>query len=312
MPQPPPLVRRPSPSYLKLFESGELAHRAAQAAELLRECRICPRDCGVNRTAGEIGVCGVDARIVVSSAFPHYGEEPPLVGRCGSGTIFLAGCNLKCIYCQNFTISWEKEGKVVSEEELSGMMLALQRHGCHNVNFVTPSHYVPQILGGVLRAARAGLSIPIVYNSGGYDLVETLQLLDGVVDIYMPDIKYASKKVAADLSKAADYPERSFAAVREMHRQVGNLRIEEDSVASRGLLVRHLVLPNGLAGSEHIFRFLAEEISSKTYVNVMDQYHPEYRAREEPALSRRATPAEYRDAVRSARRHGLHRGFLEA
>jgi len=300
---------RKAPSYLNLLETGELDERAHRADGLLQECRICPRDCGVNRLEGRTGVCGVDARIIVSSAFPHYGEEPPLVGVDGSGTIFLAGCNLKCIFCQNFTISWEREGRVVSEQELAAVMLALQRGGCHNINFVTPTHYVPRILPALAIAARQGLCIPLVYNSGGYDLVETLEILDGVFDIYMPDMKYASGEIADELSKAPDYPERCFAAVKEMHRQVGDLDAGDDGIASRGLLVRHLVLPNGLAGTEKIVRFLAEEISPDTYVNMMDQYRPEYRAREEPALARRLTTAEYREALEAARRAGLSRGF---
>jgi putative pyruvate formate lyase activating enzyme len=306
---PRPWRQKDQPAYRELLDSGVLAERVAQSEALLRECRICPRDCGVNRAEGETGVCGVDARVIVSSAGPHFGEEPPLVGWGGSGTIFFAGCNLKCKFCQNYTISWDKEGKPVSTIELAGMMLSLQEQGCHNVNFVTPTHYVPQILAATYQAAKTGLRIPIVYNSGGYDSVHTLRLLDGVVDIYMPDLKYSSPKVAKDLSSAPDYPARAREAVREMHRQVGDLIIDDHGIAVRGLLVRHLVLPDGLAGSEDALRFLAKEISAHTYVNIMDQYRPEYRAHEEPLLSRRIRGAEYREALETARRFGLHRGF---
>ncbi len=243
----------------------------------------------------------------VSSAGPHLGEEDVLRGRRGSGTIFFAGCNLQCQFCQNSDISQEAGGLEVEPEELAGMMLDLQDRGCHNINLVSPSHVAPQIMAALLVAAERGLRLPLVYNTGGYYSLEMLQLLDGVVDIYMPDMKYADSDTARRYSKVVDYPDANQAAVREMHRQVGDLQLDSTGVAARGLLVRHLVLPDHLAGTEQILRFLAEEISPQTYLNLMDQYRPAYRAAEYPALSRPITVDEYRDAVRIARKSGLQR-----
>jgi len=244
---------------------------------------------------------------VVSSYNPHFGEEDPLVGRGGSGTIFFAWCNLKCQYCQNYDISQLGHGREVEPEALASMMLWLQEHGCHNINFVSPTHVVPQILAGLLLAAQAGLRLPLVYNTGGYDSLNTLTLLDGVVDIYMPDMKYADAEIAERYSKVKNYPAVNQAAVREMHRQVGDLVIDEDGVAQRGLLVRHLVLPGGLAGTAEIVRFLAEEISLNTYLNVMAQYRPCYRADRFPELNRSLTAEEYAEAVSLALQAGLTR-----
>jgi len=296
------------PAYLALHRRSELKERVAQAYEILRACTLCPRECGANRLEGPKGAaCRTGVRAVVSSFNPHFGEEAPLVGRGGSGTIFFTHCNLRCDYCQNYDISQLGHGEEVEPEDLARMMLYLQEMGCHNINLVSPTHVVPQILAGLLIAAEAGLRLPLVYNTGGYDALGTLQLLDGVVDIYMPDMKYADAEIGWTYSHVRDYPRHNQAAVREMHRQVGDLVLDEDGVARRGLLVRHLVLPEGLAGTAQIVRFLAEEISRNTYLNIMDQYRPCYRAHERPPLNRRITRQEYEEAVRLALEAGLHR-----
>jgi len=279
----------------------------ARARAVLEECCLCPRHCGVNRLAGESGKCRVTSQVAVSSYGPHFGEESPLVGRHGSGTIFFACCNLQCVFCQNYTISHFGEGSVVDNEELARMMLSLQSSGCHNVNLVSPTHVVPYILEALEIAVSKGLYLPIVYNSGGYDSVETLKLLDGVVDIYMPDMKYFDEKTAERFSGVKNYPEVNRAAVKEMHRQVGDLQIDEQGVAQRGLLVRHLVLPNGLAGTEAAVHFLAQEVSTNTYLNVMAQYHPCYQAFDIPQLARPVSREEFNEAVDLARQQGLHR-----
>ncbi|MBC7232968.1 MAG: radical SAM protein [Chloroflexi bacterium] len=296
------------PAYLRLLRSGELKKRVTEAYRRLEACDICPRECGVNRRQSAKGaVCRTGERALVCSYHPHFGEEAPLVGTRGSGTIFFTWCNLKCQYCQNYEISQLGEGREVEPEQLAAMMLHLQEMGCHNINFVSPTHVVPQILAGVLIAAGAGLRIPLVYNTGGYDSLKTLALLDGVFDIYMPDMKYSDEAIAQRLSKVKNYPAINRAAVAEMHRQVGDLYLDERGIALRGLLVRHLVLPGGLAGTAEIVRFLAEEISPNTYLNIMDQYRPCYKAHEYPELNRRITPEEYAEAVRLAQEAGLHR-----
>jgi putative pyruvate formate lyase activating enzyme len=301
-----------SPSYLALAETGELGDRIEAACALLGDCGVCPRHCGVDRTAGEPGYCRGGLLPRVSSAGPHFGEEPPLVGRSGSGTIFLAGCNLRCAFCQNYGISQCYHGDEVSCEHLARQMLALQAAGCHNINFVTPTHFVPQILAAVGIAIPLGLSVPLVYNSGGYDLPETIRLLDGVFDIYMPDAKYGSDEVALALSDAPGYTRYNRESMREMHRQVGDL-VTEGGIAKRGLIIRHLVLPEDLAGTEAVMEFIAREISPDSYVNIMDQYHPCWHVLEEGnplyrKLRRRITPKEYSSAVDAARRAGIHRG----
>mgnify|MGYP005840386933 CR=1 FL=1 len=295
------------PAYLALHRSGELRRRVAEAYERLRECDLCARQCRVDRRRGEVGGCNTGERAVVCSYHAHFGEEDPLVGTHGSGTIFFSWCNLRCQYCQNYDISQMGTGREVEPEALAAMMLQLQAEGCHNINFVSPSHVVAQILAGLLIAAEAGLRLPLVYNTGGYDSLAALQLLDGVFDIYMPDMKYADEATARKYSKIKDYPAVNQAAVKEMHRQVGDLTMDERGVARRGLLVRHLVLPNGLAGTAEIARFLAQEVSRDTYINVMDQYRPCYRAAEYPELNRRLTPAEYEEAVRAVQSAGLWR-----
>jgi len=291
--------------YLDL-SSQELAERASALKDLMRGCRLCPRECGVDRLAGESGECGLGADPVVSSYGPHFGEERPLVGRHGSGTVFLTSCNLKCVFCQNYDISHLRRGRRVTVSDLADMMLDLQRQGCHNINWVTPTHQVPMLVEALAEARDRGLRAPLVYNCGGYESLEALHLLDGLVDIYMPDAKYGDNRPGADLSGVPDYWDRCREAVREMHRQVGDLQVDEAGVATRGLLVRHLVLPENLARTEGVMQFLAS-LSTDIYVNVMAQYRPEYRAADTPALRRGITSKEYRQAVEAALRAGLHR-----
>ena len=297
----------PAPAYLDLLERGGLGCRVTTAFSHLTSCDVCPLACGVDRTAGELGVCRTGKYAQVSSCFPHHGEERPISGRRGSGTIFFMRCNLGCVYCQNAEISQLSFGREASGEELAAMMLALQARGCHNINLVSPSHVVPQILEAVYLAAREGLALPLVYNTGGYDSLEILSLLDGVVDIYMPDMKYGDAEAARKYSLVKDYPRINQAAVLTMHQQVGDLQINDQGIATQGLLVRHLVLPNELAGSTGVLRFLAEKVSKNTYLNIMAQYHPAHRVKEFPELNRRITPQEYGRLVRFARGIGLSR-----
>ena len=272
---------------------------------MLAECCLCPRHCGVNRLIGESGKCRTTSQAMVSSYGTHFGEEAPLVGRHGSGTIFFTFCNLRCIFCQNYSISQLGEGSVVGSEELAKMMLSLQAKGCHNINLVSPTHVVPCIMEALELAASGGLYLPLVYNTGGYDSVETLELLDGVVDIYMPDMKYSAEKTAEQLSGIKGYPQANQAAVKEMHRQVGDLQLDESGVAQRGLLVRHLVLPNRLAGTGEVVRFLAQEISTNTYLNIMAQYRPCYKAFDIPQLARPLNRQEFSEAIDLAHQQGL-------
>jgi putative pyruvate formate lyase activating enzyme len=295
------------PVYLETHRRGLLQAKIDTAYEILSRCNLCPRTCLVDRHHGELGACRTGDRPVVSSYAPHFGEEDPLVGQHGSGTIFFTHCNLYCIFCQNYEISHGGEGEEISVEDLAAMMLILQKRGCHNINFVTPSHQVYQILAALPLAIEGGLNVPLVYNTGGYDALETLRLLDGVVDIYMPDFKFWDPEVAKDLCQAEDYPEIARQAVKEMHRQVGGLVADESGVARRGLLVRHLVLPDGLAGTREIMGFLAKEISPFTYVNVMGQYRPCGRAAEHPSLRKFLTGLEHEEAQRLAREAGLSR-----
>ena len=295
------------PRSMDAAESGLLRKNTEKAVEALRCCRLCPRQCGVDRLSGEMGMCKVGRSAVVASYGPHFGEEAPLVGDGGSGNIFFSGCNLLCSFCQNFDISHYVVGEMVSAPRLAKIMLSIQEMGCHNINFVTPSHIVPQILEGLERSVEKGLTLPVVYNSSGYDSVETLQLLDGIVDIYMPDFKFWDNRVAAKTCHVSDYRERACEAFREMHRQVGDLVLDENGLAVRGLLVRHLVMPNGLAGTNEVMHFLAEEISPDTYVNVMDQYRPCGMVQEDEELNRAITRKEYAEAMQAARKAGIHR-----
>ncbi len=294
------------PAYLTLHRSGELIQRVQSAHDQLHACDFCGRECLVDRYE-QPGSCKTGVRALVSSVGPHMGEENPLRGHRGSGTIFFAWCNLNCQFCQNHDISQSGHGRKVEPEELARMMLALQAQGCHNVNLVSPTHVTAPILAALLIAAEAGLRLPLVWNSGGYDSLAALALLDGVVDIYMPDMKYADAETAHKYSKVKRYPAVNQAGVKEMHRQVGDLALDHNGIALRGLLVRHLVMPEGLAGTDKIARFLAEEISHDTYINVMDQYRPCYKAYELAALDRPITQAEYKTALTQARDAGLHR-----
>jgi len=296
------------PSYIPLHQTGELARRAAEAAKHLESCDLCARYCYVNRLQTLKGaVCHTGDKAVVHSYGPHHGEENPLRGTRGSGTVFFSWCNLRCQFCQNWEISQKGLGQEVSAEELANIMLTLQNQGCHNINFVSPSHVVAQIIAAVDVAAAKGLHLPLVYNTGGYDSPEALALLDGVIDVYMPDMKYADSEIAHRYSHVRNYAEINRAAVKEMHRQVGDLVLNEDGIAVRGLLVRHLVLPNHLAGTEEILKFIAEEISTNTYINIMDQYYPCYRAGDYPQLDRRITSEEFNEALQSAYKYSLYR-----
>jgi putative pyruvate formate lyase activating enzyme len=261
----------------------------------------------VNRLAGDAGECRTSRRAVVSSYGAHFGEEAPLVGKHGSGTIFFANCNLECVFCQNYSISQLGEGRIIGKEELAYMMLSLQGEGCHNINLVSPTHVVPQILEALELAVQSDLKLPLVYNSGGYDSVETLKLLDGIVDIYMPDMKYDDEQTAREVSGINNYPQANRAAIKEMHRQTGDLEISKEGVAERGLLIRHLVLPGGLAGTKTITRFVSEEISRDSYMNIMAQYRPYYKAPQSAGLGRRITSAEFHEALLFAQEAGLRR-----
>lgn len=294
-------------AYLKLLETGELQNRAIQAYEHLHDCALCGWKCSKDRLDGKLGVCRTGAIARVSSHGPHPGEEAPLSGWSGSGAIFFSRCNLRCQFCQNFDISQTDSGELLEPGELAAIMLDLQEIGCHNINLVTPTHVVPQILAAVCIAAQNGLRLPLVYNTGGYDSLTALRLLDGVVDIYLPDMKYANAQIALHYSKIQHYPEVNRAAVIEMHRQVGDLQIGKDGLAQRGLLVRHLILPNELAGTEEILHFLAEEISIATCINLMDQYRPVYQAHYYPRINRPIKRDEYDQAVNMADKIGLHR-----
>jgi putative pyruvate formate lyase activating enzyme len=297
------------PSYMSLFEKGELNQRIRLLQAFLEACRLCPRECRVNRLNGEVGYCGADSELMVSSAFPHFGEEAPLVGNHGSGTIFLTHCNLRCIFCQNYDISHMGKGVQIASFEMARAMVKLQEMGCHNINFVTPTHYTPQIVASLPRAIEMGLHLPIVYNCSGYESIEVIQLLEGIVDIYMPDIKYMDGKYSNRYSNAPDYPEVIKKVLKEMHHQVGDLTTNSKGIAERGLLIRHLVMPGGVASSEAVLKFIAEEISVHSYVNIMAQYRPEYRADEYPEISRRITHKELLEAIQLAKGFRLYRGF---
>jgi putative pyruvate formate lyase activating enzyme len=295
------------PLYLKAYETGILRERAEALTQSLKDCTLCPRNCHADRLSGDTGTCRTGELAMVSSYMPHFGEESPISGTRGSGTIFFTYCNLGCSFCQNFDISHEGGGRPVTTRELADMMLTLQAIGCHNINFVTPSHVVPQIVQSLVPAVRDGLRIPLVFNSGGYDLVSTLQMLEGIVDIYMPDFKFWDQEPARETCRAQDYPETAREAVREMHRQVGELQVDAGGIAQRGLLVRHLVMPEGMAGTRRIMEFLAREISPGTYVNIMPQYRPCGNARENSRLGRPISTQEFSSAVRYALEAGLTR-----
>jgi len=293
------------PRYLELESSGELELRERTLRAKLERCNLCPRGCGANRLSGKQGACGTGKDFKVFSHGPHFGEETPLVGRHGSGTIFFSNCNLLCVFCQNWEINHRGDGRQTPHTELAGIMLALQRRGCHNINLVTPTHLVPHIVAALRLAIVRGLNIPLLYNSGGYEALETLKLLDGVVDVYLPDFKYQDATLAARFSRGApDYTRHAAAAIKEMHRQTGTLQIS-DGIAYRGLLIRHLVLPENAAGTDGFVRWAASELGNDTHVNIMGQYSPQYRADEYPPLDRRPTRGEMEQAMRWAREAGL-------
>jgi putative pyruvate formate lyase activating enzyme len=295
------------PVYIQTFEKGALRTKIKKARQLLSPCSLCPRKCRVDRLGGETGICKTAARAWISSYNSHFGEEAPLVGTHGSGTIFFTHCNLMCLFCQNFDISHQGQGQEVSDEELAAIMLVLQQQGCHNINFVTPSHVVPQILAALEIAIPQGLDVPLVYNSGGYDRPATLKLLEGVFDIYMPDFKFWDRQIAETACQASDYADVACRAFKEMHRQVGDLVTNDAGIAQQGLIIRHLVLPGGVAGTRRIMRFIAKEISARSYVNIMAQYRPCGRAAEIKGLNTFLSPADYNNAVREATEEGITR-----
>ncbi|MFH0889144.1 MAG: radical SAM protein [Planctomycetota bacterium] len=298
-------------SYLKLGDK-ELAKRATEANLILKECILCPRRCKINRLAGELGFCKSGKEIVISSSGPHHGEEPPISGFGGSGTIFFTGCNLRCLFCQNYQISQEYEGKPVTTEKLSQIMISLQKKGCHNINLVSPTHFVPQILDSLLYAVKKGLTLPIVYNTNGYDSIETLRLLDGIVDIYLPDIKYSDDKYAQEYSAVSDYIKNNRPALKEMHRQVDNLLQTKMGVAERGIIIRHLVLPQRVAGSFASLDFIKREISRNACISLMSQYHPSYKTHKYPLINRRLKQSEYNEVVQYAESLELGNCYIQS
>lgn len=297
------------PSYLKLKHTNEISNRVSKLYKLMQECKLCPRECNAKRFEKKYGVCRSTDQLYVSSLSTHFGEESVLVGWNGSGTIFFTNCNMWCLYCQNYDISHLKNGEPISIQQLAEAMLSLQQLGCHNINLVTPTHYVPLIVESLNIAAERGLNIPLVYNCGGYESVETLRYLDGIIDIYMPDIKYSDNINSKKYSGVDDYWDVVRKAVIEMHRQVGDLKVNNFGIAERGLLVRHLVLPNNIAGSQKVLEFIANDICIDTYVNIMDQYRPCFKASAYPELNRRITESEYQSVLEYAESLGLHRGF---
>jgi putative pyruvate formate lyase activating enzyme len=294
-------------AYEKLEREGKLAERVKEAYAIFENCQLCPRRCGVNRRKGEKGFCRAPLGLVVFGAHPHFGEEMPLVGQHGSGTIFFSNCNLRCIFCQNWPIAHEGRGKEVRDEDLAEMMIDLQKMGCHNINLVTPTHVMPNILNATRMALKKGLHLPLMYNTSGYERVEILKMLDGIVDIYKPDVKYMDPDKAERYSAGAkDYPEVTKKAVTEMHRQVGLLKKDKEGIALRGVIIRHLVMPNRVAGTEKFVKWLAESLPKNTYVNIMAQYRVEYKAYEYPEIARGITAKEFLEAMDWAEKYGLH------
>ena len=295
------------PAYEKLEMEGKLAQRIKQAYAIFENCQLCPRQCGVNRRRGEKGFCRTPVKPVIFSYHPHFGEEISLVGERGSGTIFLSNCNLRCVFCQNWPIAHEGKGREVQDEDLADMMLRLQKIGCHNINLVTPTHVMPNVINAVQIALRkGGLRLPLMYNTSGYERVEILKILDGVVDIYKPDMKYMDADKAAKYSAgASDYPEVTKKAIVEMHRQVGVLTLDQRGIATRGVIIRHLVMPNRVAGTEKFVKWVAEVVPKSTYVNIMAQYRVEYKAYDYPEIARGITVQEFLEAMDWAEKYGL-------
>ncbi|HMA61207.1 MAG TPA: radical SAM protein [bacterium] len=294
------------PSYLELHKNGELQKRGQELWEMMEKCDLCPRECGANRLNGEAGICGADAKLMVASSNPHFGEEDPLVGRGGSGTIFLTHCSLRCVFCINADISQKGYGKQISIEDMANMMLWLQNRGCHNVNVVTPTHYLPHIILALDIAAEKGLNVPLVYNSSGYERVDILKYLDGIVDIYLPDFKYADSEMADKYSSGAkDYPELAKKALVEMHNQVGVAIPNQNGIMEQGLMIRHLVMPNNVSGSQEVIRWIGDNLPSNTYLNIMSQYRPVYKAHEYDQINRGITSQEYSQVIKWAKKSGL-------
>jgi putative pyruvate formate lyase activating enzyme len=298
------------PGYLKLFESGAYSDRIDSIREQYSDCKLCPHKCGVNRSAGEIGKCRSGAAPVVASSNLHFGEEPPISGLNGSGTIFLSGCSGKCIFCQNYPISQIGTGNKITEAQLAAMMLALQDRGCNNINFVTPTHFMPSIVSALFIAASQGLKLPIVYNTSGYEREEIIKLLDGIVDIYLPDSKYSDNEIAKQISGFSGYVENNRASLIEMFKQVGNLQIKDD-IAFKGLIVRHLILPGNLSGTGEVLKFLSEHISPDIYISLMDQYFPAHKSLNHKILSKNISPNEYNEAIDMFYEYGLHNGWIQ-
>jgi putative pyruvate formate lyase activating enzyme len=299
------------PSYLELHKRGELNKRVKAALRLLESCSLCPRKCGVNRIRDEQGFCKTGYLARVYSYMPHFGEEPPISGHSGSGTIFFSGCNMACVYCQNYKFSQLNRGRKVESEELAQFMLELQELGCHNINLVTPTHVLPQILKALYLAIPKGLKLPLVYNTGGYELPEVIRLLEGIVDIFLPDMRYGERELSLKYSNAPDYPEYNQAAVRQMYQQIGEAEFDQQGLIKRGMIIRHLVLPNNIAGTTRIMRFIAQEISTQTYISLMSQYAPYYKAGQFPAISRQISNEEYEQARQIMEKFGLSNGWIQ-
>ncbi len=299
------------PSYLELYANGRLNKRIKQAFSLLESCALCPRRCGINRLKDKKGFCKTGSLARVYSYMPHFGEEPPISGYRGSGTIFFSGCNMACVYCQNYKFSQLNQGREVQPSELAQFMLELQESGCHNINLVTPTHVIPQTLKALSLAIPRGLKLPLVYNTGGYELPEVIRLLEGIVDIFLPDMRYAEDKESLRYSNAPDYPEYNRAAVKQMHRQVGVARIDEQKLVNKGLIIRHLVLPDDIAGTAKTMRFIAREISPQTCISLMSQYLPCYKADKYPRLCRRISEQEYARAREIMLESGISNGWLQ-
>lgn len=296
------------PSYLNLYKKNILSQRVNKLYDMFENCHLCPRDCRVNRKKDQTGKCQATSRVKISSAVPHFGEESPLVGRRGSGTIFFSNCGLRCVFCQNYSISIDGEGIEVSDDRLAESMLKIQKLGCHNINLVTPTHYVPNIVNALQKAIPKGLRIPLVYNTSGYERLEVLQLLDGIIDIYLPDCKYMDPKMSSKYSDGAyNYPHYTKEALKEMYRQVGDLKINRQGIAVKGLILRHLVLPNRISGTQELLDFVADNLSLNTYLNIMRQYRPEYKAKEYPEIARRLKRNEYAEVIRWAQEKGFKR-----
>jgi putative pyruvate formate lyase activating enzyme len=299
------------PSYLEAYANGRLAKVVENALKMLESCQLCPRGCKINRLDNKPGFCRIGRNSKVYSYLAHHGEEPPISGSAGSGTIFFSGCNMACVYCQNFEFSQSNSGREVEAKELAGFMLELQTLGCHNINLVTPAHILPQILEALIIAIENGLELPLVYNTSGYDSLETLKLLEGIVDIYLPDMRYADKKCSLKYSAAPDYPEVNRQAIKEMHRQVGTAHFDENEILTRGMIIRHLVLPENIAGTEEILKFISQEISPESYISLMSQYMPYHKATRFKELSRRINIQEYDAATSLMEKYGLYNGWTQ-